>query len=425
MRGVIRYVIFLYRAFRFLFKGNRTYWTWLGVVFATLCVGGYGYYEHVVEGLIVTNMTDQVSWGIGVANFVFFVGVAAAPVLIVVPAYVFQRKDMKEVVILGQLLAFVAVTMCLLFIVSDMGAAQKIWHLFPPFGLLNLPSSLLAWDVVVFNGYIVLNLYIPGYLLYKMYAGHKPRPLLYIPLVFVSIGWAEAVHTVTAFLLSGLESRYFWSSALLAPRFLISAGASGPALLILIFWVVRQNTKLKVKDSVFNYLRIVLAITMPVNLFLVGCEFFQEVYTGSLHNISGHYLFFGLEGHNMLTPFIWTAIACNVLATIIFLTPKLYTHRSILFLGCLLTTAGIWTEKGMGLIFPGFTPSPLGEVVEYAPNAAEIMVVAGVLAIGALIFTLAAKIAIGVQTGDLHVESNGDEKAPEPNPRESEPLPAT
>jgi len=393
------------RMARCVVVGGRAYYLWMGALLAVLGVAGVSYLHHLTEGLLVTNMTDQVSWGIGIANFVYFVGVAAAAAILVFPAYVMGRKDIKHVVLFGEVLAFVAVTMCMLFILTDLGRPERLWHIIPVIGLLNLPNSMLAWDVLVFNGYLGLNLYIPCYLLYVMYLGRKPTPLVYLPPVFISILWAISIHTVTAFLLAGLGSRPHWSTAILAPRFLISAGASGPALLTIIFTIIRHFTKLEVEQSVFEYLKSVLRVTMPVNVFLLGCELFQEFYTGATHTIGAHYLFFGLQGFNALTPWIWSAIVLNLTAMTLFLWPKFRQNSAIQFAACIFTIIGVWIEKGMGLIFPGFVPSPLGEMAEYTPNVGEILVSCGVVAIGALMFTVFAKIIIAIQVGDLRLEA--------------------
>lgn len=408
---MIAFLKYWVRVLRCVAVGSRTYYAWMGGLLVVLALGVVSWWHHITEGLSVTNMSDQVSWGIGIANFVYFVGVAAAAVLLVVPAYVYHRKDVKEVVLLGEILAVIAVVMCLLFIVTDIGRPERLWHLMPGVGRLNLPSSLLAWDVIVFSGYLLLNLHIPGYLLYKRYRGQLPRPLSYLPFVFISMFWAVSIHTVTAFLLSGLGSRHFWNTAILAPRFLISAGASGPALLILIFTIIRWRTPLQIQDSVFDYLKRILRITMPVNLFLLGCDVFAEFYTGTLHSSAARYLYLGIGKHTMLPKFIWTAIAFDLIATAVFLVPKLRDRPRVLHVACGLTIVGIWTEKGMGLIFPGFTPSPLGEIVEYAPNATELFVNFGVVALGALAFTAMAKVVIAIQTAELRLP--GSDRAPD------------
>lgn len=408
---MIRYLIYWLRMARCAAAGGRGYYLWIGFLLLFVAMGGISWWHHLTEGLIVTNMTDHVSWGIGIANFVYFVGVAAGAAVLVVPAYAYVRHDIKEVVLLGELLAVAAITTCLLFIVTDIGRPDRLWHLIPGRGILNLPSSLLAWDVIVFNGYLALNLHIPGYLLYQQYLGRHPKPIAYMPFVFASMVWAISIHTVTAFLLSGLGSRPFWNTPILAPRFLISAGASGPAILAIILAVIRKNTRLVVRDSVFEFFKNVLRITMPINLFLLGCEVFGEFYTGTLHAGSAHYLYFGLHGHNVLPKFIWTAIFLNVSATVVYLVPRLRKNEVVFYVACLLTIVGIWLEKGMGLILPGFTPNPLGEVIEYTPNAGEIFLNLGVVAFGALLFTLMAKVTIAIQTGELRDASLAGENA--------------
>ncbi len=407
-----RYLDYWLKMGRCAAVGNRTYYLWIATLLVVILVGTVSWFHHLVDGLIVTAMTDHVSWGIGIANFVYFVGVAAGAAVLVVPAYAYLRKDIKEVVLLGELLAVCAVVMCLLFIATDIGRPERMWHLMPIIGHMNIPSSLLSWDVLVFMGYLGINLHIPGYLLYKQYTGQRPAWIAYMPFVFLSMFWAITIHTVTAFLLSGMGSRPFWNTPILAPRFLISAGSSAPAILIFILLAVRRFTALKVKDSVFEYFKYVLRVMMPINLFLVGCEFFWEFYTATEHAIHARYLYFGVDGHFMLVPWIWTAICFNVIATAIFLIPRLRDNPRFLYAGCFLTIVGVWIEKGMGLIFPGFIPNPFGEIFEYTPNFAELTVNAGVICLGALMFTLMAKVTIAIQTGELRLREEGAGPAP-------------
>ncbi len=401
---LVSFIRFWLQMIRCAVIGGRTYYVWMAALAVLCLLGAFSWVHHLHDGLVVTNMTDEVSWGIGIANFVYFVGVADAAVVLIVPAYFFQKKDAEEVIQPGLLLAVVAVIMCLLFITTDLGRPERMWHLMPPIGFLNLPSSLLAWDVVAFSGYLGLSMYIPCYLLFMKYLGRRPNPWAFMPVICLSVFWAVAMHTITAFLLNGLGSRPFWNTAILPPRFLISAFASGPCVLMLILRVVERTTKLKPKQTVVRYLTTVVSITMSVNLFLLICEVFKEFYTAS-HSASAQYLFFGLEGHNMLPKFIWVAILLNIVATVIFIVPKLHQDKRLLYGACVLAIIGIWIEKGMGLIFPGFIPTPLGEIVEYAPNFAEILLCIGILALGAMMYTAMTKVAIAIQTGELKEKS--------------------
>ncbi|MBI4951218.1 MAG: polysulfide reductase NrfD [Myxococcales bacterium] len=406
---MIRYVVYWARMVACVLKGGRLYYTWMGSLLVLILLGAWSYSHDVVDGLIRTNMTDEVSWGIGIANFVFCVGLAASALLLIVPAYVYKRHDAKEVVLFGELLAVVAVVLCLLFIITDIGRPERLWHLFPGIGKLNWPSSMLAWDVVVYTGYLVINLHIPGYLLYKQYMRQKPNPYFYLPFVFISMFWAVTHYTVTGFLLSGLGGRPFWASPILAPRFLVSVGCTAPAVLLIILTVVRRHTHFKVQESVFDYLKKVLRFSAPLNLFLLGCELFSQFYSGA-RTPAAHYLWVGLNGKHGLNPLIWTALVLNLATTLVWITPRFRKNHRVVIATAALTMLGIWLEKGVGLVIPAFIPTPLGEVVEYWPNFGEILVSVGLAALGAFVFTAIAKVTIAIQTGTLAV--HGGESTP-------------
>ena len=403
---MIEYITFWKRMMFSAFSGGRLFKTWAASLFTLCLIGLYFYGRQFYYGLEVTNLSDQVSWGAYIANFTFLVGVAAAAVLLVVPAYVFKNKDVKEVVIVGELLALSAIVMCMMFIMVDMGRPDRFWHVIPFLGRLNFPQSILAWDVVVLNGYLVLNMHIPGYLLWKHYKNQAPTENYYKPFVFTSIFWAVSIHTVTAFLYSGLGGRPFWNTAILAPRFLISAFAGGPTLLILVFFIINKYyAHMKVKQSVFELLKNIARVAFPLNLFLLFCEVFKEFYTDSAHVASAQYLFFGLHGHNLLVPYIWSAIGFGVWTTFVFLSPKLSSNNKVLIPTCVVGFVGIWIEKGMGLIIPGFIPSPLGSIVEYTPSLHEFFICLGIWATGALLFTLMAKVALDIISGQLRIDT--------------------
>lgn len=398
------YITYWMRMVQTALSGSRTYLLWL-LLLTTICfVGLFYYYNQLRYGLITTNLSDEVSWGVYIANFTYLVGVAAAAVLLVTAAYIYHNEAVHEIVLLGELMAFSALVMCLLFISVDLGRPDRFWHIIPMIGRLNFPRSILAWDVVVLNGYILLNMHIPGYLLYSMYRGKAAQSKYYLPFVFLSIFWAVSIHTVTAFLYSGLGGRPFWNSAILAPRFLVGAFTCGPAILILTFFIINHfNDNFKIKEEVFTLLKKILSFTMPLNLFLLFCELFKEFYTNSVHVISARYLFFGLEGHNKLVPYIWTAITFNIFSAIVY-TTKLKEKRNLLLFTCVLTIFGTWVEKGMGLIIPAFVPSILGDIVEYSPSVGEFWISAGIWSFGILLFSVNAKVCIAIISGKLRVK---------------------
>jgi len=397
----LSYPRFLWRALLQATDGSWVFYTWMVVLTALWLVGLNAWAHQVNDGMIVTHMTDQVSWGLYIANFTFGVGLAAGAVMMVIPAYIYRDKDMHDVVIVGELLAIAAILVCLGFVIADLGRPDRFWHLIPGIGRFNWPISMLAWDVIVLNGYLLLNLHVCGYMIYMRYLGRKPNPKWYVPFVFLSIGWAISIHTVTAFLYSGLGGRPFWNTAILAPRFLASAFVSGPAFILITFLVLRRFTKLRIGEGAFKTLINIVRVTVLINLFLVLAEVFTEFYTDSSHTVSAEYLYFGLGEADALVPWIWTAIAFNILAAILFYRPNIQRYPAVLTAACALTLTGIWIEKGMGLIIPGFVPSTLHEVVEYTPSMTEWKVTVGMWAFGLMVFTIALKVAIPVFTGEM------------------------
>jgi Ni/Fe-hydrogenase subunit HybB-like protein len=396
------------------------FYAWMILLTAVALVGANAYAHQVASGLALSGMSDHASWGLYIANFTFTVGLAAGGVMMVIPAYLYRDRDMHDVVIIGELLAIAAIVMSLAFVVVDLGRPDRFWHLIPGLGEFNWPMSMLTWDVLVLNGYLLINLHVVGYLLYVRFLGRSPDPRWYLPFVFLSIAWAISIHTVTAFLYSGLGGRPFWNTGLLAPRFLNSAFVTGPAFIILTLQIVRRVSRFPVPDAPIRTLTSILKVTVLLNLFLLGSELFTEFYTGGSHEASARYLFFGLHGHHALVPWIWTAIGCNVVGAVILLHPRASAHYAALNVACVLVFAGVWIEKGMGLIVPGFVPSTLHEMVEYVPSLTEWKVTAGVWALGLMVYTVALRIAIAVFTGDVGLgrgsrESPGANEGPSDN----------
>jgi molybdopterin-containing oxidoreductase family membrane subunit len=386
-------------------KGDKKYHMWMGFLTLIMMAGIYAYYIQIEEGLQVTGMSDRVSWGLYISNFTFLVGVAAAAVMLVLPTYVLKDIDLKGAVLIGEGLATAALIMCLFFVTVDLGGPARAWHLIPGLGLFNWPDSMLAWDVIVLNGYLFINISVPLYILFHHYQGKNPKKSIYLPGVFLSVLWAFGIHLVTAFLYAGLPARPFWNSSLLGPRFLASAFAAGPALIILILQFIDHFSVYKIKKNAIRKLAMVATVAAQVNLIMLVSELFKEFYSPTHHSSSAIYLFFGLDGHNDLVPWIWTGIALNVIATIILTLHFLRKDLKYLTLACVLLFVGVWIEKGMGLIIPGFIPGPWGKVVEYSPTMIEIMVTIGIWALGAFIFTILARVAIAIETKKIKYEA--------------------
>jgi molybdopterin-containing oxidoreductase family membrane subunit len=349
-------------------------------------------------------MRDQVSWGFYIGNFTFLVGVAAAAVVLVIPAYVYDWKPIRQIVVYGELLAVSAIIMCLLFVFVDIGRPDRFWHLLPPVGHLNFPTSLLAWDVLVLNIYFVLNFAVVTHILYRAFTGRPYNKRVVVPLVLLSIPMAVGIHTVTAFLYNGLAARPYWNSSILAPQFLASAFCSGPAILLILLQVLRRFTRFEIDDEAIWKIAELMAYAMFFNLFLHGAEAFKEYYSDTEHLLYTRYWYQGLGEHRAMVPYAWTAVTLNVVAFALFIVPATRRNWVTLNLGCLAIYAGVYIEKGMGLIIPGLTPDVLGDIYEYYPSLTELRVAAGIFAVGFLVFTLMLKVAVPIALGEFRVD---------------------
>ncbi|MHC4953609.1 MAG: sulfate reduction electron transfer complex DsrMKJOP subunit DsrP [Planctomycetota bacterium] len=401
---------FTVHSLRTMAKGSGIYYAWLALLVAMVAAGLYAYSRQFSEGLVVTAMRDPVSWGFYIGNFTFLVGVAAAAVVLVIPAYIYHWKPIKELVILGELLAIAALFMCMMFVVVDMGRPDRLLHIMPYIGELNLPSSLLAWDVLALNGYFFLNLGVVTYLLVSLSLGKEPNRKIFMPLVLLSIPMAIGIHTVTAFIYNGLAGRPYWNAALLAPRFLVSAFCSGPAIILIVLQILRRTAKIEIQIEAIWKIAELMAYAMFINVFFFFVEVFKEFYSDTHHLKHMRYLFFGLEGKTALVPWAWTCVGTGLVALVLFLVPKFRKNIVLLNVGCGLIFVSIFIEKGIGLVSPGYTPSVMGEIYEYGPTAMEILISIGIFGAGALMFTLMSRVAIAVANGELRLR---EEQAPD------------
>jgi Ni/Fe-hydrogenase subunit HybB-like protein len=399
-----QFLRFVAASARTVSRGPAAYWVWL-VALAVLIVSGiHAYALQVSSGLVLTSMRDQVSWGFYIGNFTFLVGVAAAAVVLVIPAYIYHWKPIREIVIFGELLALSAIVMCLLFVAVDVGRPDRLWHMIPGIGLMNFPRSILAWDAVVLNLYFALNFIVVTHILYRAYTGRPYNRRLVVPLVLLSIPMAVGIHTVTAFLYNGLAARPYWNASILAPQFLASAFCAGPAILLIVLQLLQRFTRFEIQRDAIWKIAELMAYAAFLNLFLHGAEAFKEYYSDTEHLLYTRYWFQGLGEHRTLVPYAWTAVGLNLLAFVLFIVPAARRNPVLLNIGCVAIYAGVYIEKGMGLIIPGLTPDTLGEIYEYAPSLIELRVAAGIFALGFLLYTLMLKVAVPITLGELQDE---------------------
>ncbi len=389
----------------YVVRGGVKYYAWLASLGVLIAIWGYCFSVQIIEGLAVTGLTSQVSDGLYLGNVIFLVGVAAAAVTVVFPAHIYDQKALHEVTVLGEMVAIAAVTMCNVFVLSHMGRPERLWHLFPIIGIYNVPNSMIAFDVLALNGYLLLNLVGGFYFLYTKYTGSRINKSWYLPLIYVSIVWALSIHTITAFFINTMPARPHWNHAVMPIQFIATAFAAGPGLIILMFLVIRRNTKLWIADEAIDLLSTIATYCLGISLFLLMSEIVTELYLPSEHTLGLKYLMFGVHGLDTLVPWFWVSLAAMSVAFVMLLIPRVRKNYRLLPVACVLAFAGIWVQKGMGLLVPGFIPSPIGEFTNYSPTAIEIFVTLGNWAIGFFILTILVKGAIGILLGEVKYAS--------------------
>jgi molybdopterin-containing oxidoreductase family membrane subunit len=373
--------------------GDRRYWGWIFFLLALIAVGFLFYLEQFGYGLGITGLSRDVAWGFYIAQFTFLVGVAASAVMVVLPYYLHNWKVFGKITILGEFLAIAAVIMCMTFIFVDMGQPFRVPNIF----LYPTPNSLMFWDTLSLGGYLVLNVLISRVTL-DAERKSLPPPRWIRPVIILSIPWAISIHTVTAFLYSGLAARPFWLTAILAPRFLASAFSSGPALLILLCLVLRKFTRFDAGTEPVRKLSLIVTYAMCANVFFILMEIFTALYSDIPHHVLHfEYLFVGLEGKSVLVPWMWASEALAIVSLALLLNPRTRHNERILTFACVAVFLSIWIDKGLGMVVTGFVPSPLGRVMEYWPTAPELLISLGIYALGILIVTGLYKIALSVR----------------------------
>jgi Ni/Fe-hydrogenase subunit HybB-like protein len=374
-------------------KGSRNYWLWIVFLLLVIGAGAVVYLDQFMNGLVITGMSRDVSWGFYIANFTFLVGVAAGGVMVVIPYYLHDYEKFHRITILGEFLAVACLTMCLLFIVVDLGQPTRMLNVL----LYPTPNSMLFYDMIVLNGYLFLNIVVGWKVLEA--ERNQVEPVWWTkPLVLISIPFAIGIHTVTAYLYCGLPGRGFWLTAILAPRFLASAFAAGPAFLIILCYIIRKFTKFDPGWEAMQTLSKIVCYATIANIFFFLCECFVVFYSG----IPGHkshlqYLLFGYHGYHMMVPLMWSAFILMGLGAVFLVIPKLRNNYTLLPFTCAMIFIGAWIDKALGMIAGGFVPNPLHHITEYAPTNPEIMVTLMVYAIGFLVLTVLYKMATQVK----------------------------
>jgi Ni/Fe-hydrogenase subunit HybB-like protein len=373
--------------------GSRAYWMWVGAL-AIFVTGSFLVYLYQYrQGLWITGLSRDVSWGLYISQFTFLVGVAASAVVVVLPFYLHNVEVFSRLTVLAQFLAIGAVVMSLLFVVTDLGK---------PMRLLNVPlyptlHSMLFWDMIFLNGYLVLNL-VTGWSILSAHDQDVVPPRWVKPFIYLSIPWAVLMHMITAFIYAGTPGREFWLTAIMTPRFLASAFAAGPLLLIILGTLIEKMTRYSLGSQAIQKLVTIALYMLMLDLFLIGLEFFTAFYSHiPAHTVTFRYLLFGLHGNDALRPWYWAMLLATLSTVVLFFIPATRKNRVLLVVASGIGFIGLWIDKGLVLVVAAFIPNPFGQVREYPPTGREILITLGIYGVGALIITLLYKIVVSVE----------------------------
>jgi molybdopterin-containing oxidoreductase family membrane subunit len=373
--------------------GSRRYGIWVAFLLALFGMGVFFWLRQLEYGLGLTGMSRDVSWGLYIAQFTFLVGIAASAVVLVLPYYLHDFKAFGKITILGEFLAIAAVAMCGTFIFVNLGQPSRVLYVM----LYVSPTSVLFWDMFVLNVYFILNV-ITGWTVLTSVRKGMPPPAWVKPLIYLSIPWAISIHTLTAFIYAGMPGRSFWLTAIMAPRFLAAAFASGPALLILFCLAMKRFAGFDAGREAIQTMAKIAAYALVTSIFFVLVELWTVFYSQVPEDMEHfRFLFAGLDGYDTIAQWMSVSVVCAVAGLVLLLNPRTRKNETTLAVACVAVFVSLWIEKGLGLLVTGFVPTPLGKVVRYAPTGPEVAIAIGIWAMGLLIVTVLYKIFISVR----------------------------
>lgn len=374
-------------------NGSKTYWGWLIFLLLVIGVSFVGYLYQESMGAIVTGLSRDVSWGLDIGQYAYFVGIAAGGVMVTIPLYLHDYKAFSRIAVLAEFLAVGAVLMVGLFVFVDLGKVDRILNII----LYGNPRSILFWNMLILNGYMILCLLIGWNVLTSERKGlHHPRWIT--PLIYLSIPWAFSIHTSTAFVFAGLPGRHFWLSAIMAPRFLASAFCSGPAFLFIVCMIIRKVTSFDPGEKQLKTLGGIIAYAFIINIFFFVVELFTAFYSNiPVGKETIIYLFVGLQGHGKFIPWMWAYVFFSVVGLILLILPSTRHNLRTLTVACGTVLLSTWLDKGLSMVPGGFIPDPFGKVFEYSPTPVEVLIVIGIYATGFFVMTVLFKVAVSIK----------------------------
>ena len=370
----------------------------LGVLGVLVAAGVACWIYQLMNGLGVTGMNNGASWGLYITFFMFFVGLSAGGLIVASSASVFHVAEYKKVALPAVILSTVCICCAGLFILIDLGGIQRVWRILTG----PNPVSPLFWDICVITCYLVINIV---YLV--MMTKHGANSAAVSRVSRFALPVAILVHSVTAWIF-GLEiAKEGWYSAIMAPIFVASAMDSGLALLLVVLAGLRKAGVLQVEQRLYANLAGLLATCIAVDAFFIGCEVLTMAYPGAAGAETLALMAFGPTA-----PFFWLEVVAGLLVPFCILVfAKNRQKTGLVLLASALVILGVFCKRCWLLLTSFIVPNVQGangitlgtlEAQQgglgmwalggsYAPTWTEVVIVLGVVALGALAFILLSR----------------------------------
>ena len=269
-------------------------------------------------GMVQTGMRNLDSWGLYMANTLFFVGLSAGGLIISSVPNAFGMKGFGGISKVAIWTSVCCTCAAIGFVVVDLGGPARLWELF----VYSNFSSPLMWDILVLGTYLILSvIYLWAYL--RAEAGRMSHTAEYRAISVVALIVAILVHNVTAWIFSLAPAHEFWHTALMGPWFVASALDCGTALVLIVCLALRRAGYLALDQKHVANLAKMLAVFVLVDLYFYACDLLTSGYFGGE----------GTEIVAMLTsgalaPVFWTQVALMAVSVVILVVPKLRTTPS-------------------------------------------------------------------------------------------------
>ncbi|MEN8157277.1 MAG: NrfD/PsrC family molybdoenzyme membrane anchor subunit [Bacteroidota bacterium] len=394
------------------------FWFFILIMFAG--VGLWGWIIQIKNGLGVTGMTDYVSWGIYIANFVFFVAVSLIGLLISSVLQLLKISWAKPISRAAEQIALAAVALAGIVIVMDMGRPDRLLNIF----LHGRLASPIVWDVTVVSTYLAISLllfYIPlipdlailrdrqvegickGKMkLYKILSlgwngnekqfktiAHAMRVLM---ILIIPVGLS--IHTVTSWLFAA-TLRPGWDSTIFGPYFVVGAFVAGTAAVIILMYVYRTRYGLKeyLQDLHFEKMGRLLVLMSLVYLYFNINEFLVPAYKMRLaEGVHLHELFSG--GYASM---FWFVQIVGLVLPIVLILLKPFRKPLPLTIISAVVMISAWFKRFLIVVPTLEHPHlPIQNVPEkfhhYAPTGTEIMIMLFSFFAALLIISVLAKL---------------------------------